>query len=89
MDLTLHELYEISGLPMGKIPYEEYVPTGEDLHLLRAQDPLAYDTYWELLCHYHICAQITGLRNNGVKQKVWVEYLFLNLYTDDKKILTL
>jgi len=35
MGLTLHELYEISGLVMGDAPYEEYVPTSEELHLLK------------------------------------------------------
>lgn len=45
MDLTLHELYEISCLPMGKVPYKKYVPTGEELHLLQAQDALIYDIY--------------------------------------------
>lgn len=45
MGLVLHELYEIYGLPMGEIPYEKYVPTWEELHLLKAQDPSAYDTY--------------------------------------------
>lgn len=37
MGLALHELYEISGLPIGKVPYEEYVYTGEELHLLKVQ----------------------------------------------------
>lgn len=45
MDLALYEMYESFGLPMGEIPYEKYVPTREELHLLRAQDTLPYDTY--------------------------------------------
>lgn len=69
ISLAFHEVYEISGLPMGKIRYEEYIPTKGELHLLRARDALAYDTYWELLCHYHICVQTIGLRNYGVKQR--------------------
>lgn len=89
MGLALHELYEVFGLPMGEIPCKEYVLTWEELHQLQAQDTLAYDTYWELLCHYHICAQITGLNKNGMKQKSWEEYLFLNLQTDDMEIQTL
>jgi len=39
MGLALHELYEVSGLVMGDTPYEEYVPTFEELHLLRKKDP--------------------------------------------------
>lgn len=82
LDLALHEMYEVSVLPIGEILYEEYVPTGEELHLLKLQNPLIYDTYGELLCHYQICAQVTGLRNNGVKQKAWANYLFLNFDSD-------
>jgi len=37
--LALHELYKVSGLVMGDAPYEEYVPTSEELHLLRKEDP--------------------------------------------------
>ena len=39
MKLTLHELYEVSGLVMGDTPYEEYILTSEELHLLRKEDP--------------------------------------------------
>ena len=38
MGLALHELYEVSGLVIGDAPYEEYVPTSEELHLLRKED---------------------------------------------------
>jgi len=51
MGLALHELYEVSGLVMGDAPYEEYIPTSEELHLLRKEDPQVYETYWEVLCH--------------------------------------
>jgi len=58
MGLALHELYEVSRLVTGDAPYEEYVPTSEELHLLRKEDAQAYETYWEVLCHFHICRQI-------------------------------
>lgn len=45
MGLALYKMYEILGLPMDEIPYEEYVPTGEELHQLKARNTLAYDTY--------------------------------------------
>ena len=57
--VALHELYEVSGLVMGDAPYEEYVPTSEELHLLRKEDPAVYETYWEVMCHFHICEQIS------------------------------
>ena len=31
--LALHEMYEVSGLVIGDAPYEEYVPSTEELHL--------------------------------------------------------
>jgi len=68
MGLALHELYEILGLVIGDAPYEEYVPTTEERHLLKKEDPQVYDTYWEVLCHFHICGQTTGWRNRGIKQ---------------------
>ena len=34
MVLALHEMYEVSGLVIGDVPYEEYVPSIEELHLL-------------------------------------------------------
>jgi len=54
MGLTLHEMYEVSGLVIGDVPYEEYVPSTKELYLLKKSDPLVYETYWEVLCHFHI-----------------------------------
>ena len=59
MGLALHELYEISRLVIGDAPYEEYIPTTE-LHLLKKKDPQVYETYWEVLCHFHIYGQTTS-----------------------------
>jgi len=67
MRLALHEMYEVSGLVNGDVPYEEYVPSTEELHLLKKSDSLVYETYWEVLCHFYICEQATGWRSRGVK----------------------
>jgi len=61
---------------IGDAPYEEYVPSTEELHLLKKSDPLVYETYWEVLCHFHICGQVTGWRSGGVKQISWANYIF-------------
>ena len=45
MGFTLHELYEVSGLVIGDALYEEYVPTTEELHFLKKEDPQVYETY--------------------------------------------
>ena len=60
MGLTLHELYEVSRLVIGDAPYEEYVLTAEELHLLKKDDPQVYEIYWEVLCHFHIYGGTTG-----------------------------
>ena len=67
MEFALYEMYEVFGLAMGDIPYEEYVPSVEELHLMEENAPLVYVTYWEVLCHFHIYAETTGLRSGGVK----------------------
>ena len=67
MGLALHEMYEVFRLVMGDIPHEEYVPSVEELHLMVDSAPLAYVTYWEMLCHFHISTEITGLRSGGVR----------------------
>ena len=78
-ELTLYEMYEVSGLVMGNIPYEEYVPLAEELHLMEDSAPLVYVTNSEVLCHFHICTEITGLRSGGVRQMSWAAYLFNGL----------
>ena len=85
MGLTLHELYEVSRLIIGDAPYEEYIPTIEELHLLKKDNPQVHETYWEVLCYFHIWGQTTGWRNSGVKQMSWASYLFNDLI--DKNVL--
>jgi len=44
MGLALHDFYELSGLVIEDAPYEEYIPTTEELHLLKKEDPQVYKT---------------------------------------------
>ena len=76
MGFALHEIFKVSGLSMGDLPYEEYIPSIEELHLLNKDASQVYETYWEVLCYFHICAQATGWRSGGVKQMSWANYLF-------------
>jgi len=76
MGFALYKMFEVSGLTMGELPYEEYIPGTEELHLLKEDAPQVYETYWEVLCHFHICTQTTWLRSGGVKQVSWANYLF-------------
>ena len=45
MGFVLHEMYEVSELVMEDIPYEEYVPSAEELHVMEKSAPLVYATY--------------------------------------------
>jgi len=44
--------------------------------LLKKSNPLVYETYLEVLCHFHICGQVTRWRSGGIKQMSWATYLF-------------
>ena len=68
LGFALHDMFKVSGLSMGEVPYEEYVPGAEELQILRRDRSEIYDTYWELLYHFHICLHLTGARSRGVKQ---------------------
>jgi len=46
MEFSLHEIFEVSGLPMGDLPHEKYIPGTKELHLLKKDDPQVYKTYW-------------------------------------------
>lgn len=82
LGFALHEMHEVSGLSMGEIPYEEYIPSLEELHILKRDVLQVYDTYWGVLCHFYICGDLTGYRSGGVKQLSWASYLFPGV--DDK-----
>ena len=48
LGFAFHEMYEVSGLQMGELPYEEYILGTEELHVLKKEAPRVYETYWEL-----------------------------------------
>ena len=62
-------MYKVSGLMIGDAPYEEYVLSTEELHLLKKSDQ-------EVLYHFHICGQVTRWRSREIKQMSWANYLF-------------
>lgn len=87
LGFALHEMHEVSGLSLGEMFYEEYIPTAEALHILKKESPGVYDTYWEVLCHYYICCKIqgsgTGVFGNypgpNTCSKIWKRMLFMCL----------
>ena len=79
MEFALHEIFEVLGLSVWDLPYVEYIPDAEELHLVKRHAPQVYETYWKVLYHFHICAQGIGWRSEGVKQMLWANYLFRGL----------
>jgi len=45
MRFALNEIFKVSGLSMGDLLYEEYIPITEELHLLKRDAPQVYETY--------------------------------------------
>lgn len=70
LGLALHELYEVSTLSISEVPYEEYIPTTEELNMLGAKHERIYETYLEMMCHYCICADLTGTKSQGIGHKI-------------------
>ena len=83
LGFALHEMQAVSGLSLGKMPYEEFIPTTEELSLLKVAHPEICATFWELMCHFHICAQVFGMRGGGIMHTTWADYLFQNLNRKD------
>jgi len=69
MGLPLHEMWEVSKLPMGSMPYEEYFPTNQELRQLAKDSPELYEVYQELMCHFYICMDIHRPKGNIIGQK--------------------
>ena len=50
LGMALHEMSEVSNLPMGSLPYKEYFLYAEELAQLEKKEPALYETYRELMC---------------------------------------
>lgn len=58
LGLEFHEMYAVSGLSWGNIPYEERYPPLSELKELWDHHVGVYEMYWELFCHFHICLDL-------------------------------
>ena len=45
MGFTLYKMFEVLGLFMRDLPYEEYIPSTKELHLLKKDALQVYETY--------------------------------------------
>ena len=75
--VALHEMWEVSALPLGSFPYEEYFLCEAELALLEKQEPALFETYRELMCHLYICSSMHGgNKGTSCSLKSWGDYLF-------------
>ena len=75
--MALHKILEVSNLPMGSLPYEEYFPCADEFKQLEKKHPSLFETYRELMCHFYICLDINRGRGRTNSLKIWAEYLRL------------
>jgi len=61
---------------MGSLSYEEYFPCAEELTQLEKNEPMLYETYRELICHYYICLDLYPSSGNLISLTSWIGYLF-------------
>ena len=77
LGMALHEMWELSALPMGSLPYKEYLPCELELTLLQRQEFTLFKTYRELMCHFYIYMDVHGdYKRSSKSLKSWADYLF-------------
>lgn len=47
--------------------------------MLKTHDARVYETYWEIIYHFCICVEYSGMRRQDFSHKTWANYLFCNL----------
>ena len=87
LGLALHEMWDISRLPMGSYPYEEFFPCSGHLKKLSTKSPEVFDVFRELTNHFQICIDLHNQgRGSCNGMKMWADYLFTNLDDAEEEI---
>lgn len=76
LGFDLYEMFAVSLLFMGELPYDKTFLTMKKLRHLKVQDPHVYEIYEEVMCHFCICSNVSGTNGQGISQKLWANYLF-------------
>lgn len=71
--MTYHEIHYISRLPYSEYPDEEHLYSSSEIESRANKKSLG--TYWEVLCHFHICMDKEKRRNGGLSFAKWSHYL--------------
>jgi len=77
LGMALHEMWEVSNLPMCSLPYEECFLCAEQLEQLEKKESVLHETYRELMCYFYICLDLHPSHESTNGLKTWVDYLFL------------
>ena len=80
-------MWDISKLPMGSSPYEEFFPHSSYLKRLSTRNPELFDIFRELSNHFQICIDLHSHGRgscNGLK--TWADYLFTNLENKEAEV---
>ena len=79
MEFALHEMYEISRLPMGELSYKEYAPGTEELHLMKKDTPECTRPTRRSCVTSTSAPQTTRLGAGGIKKMSRANYLLQGL----------
>lgn len=74
LGVAYYEMYYVSSLPYGKFPYMKHFLTNGKLEQWK-QMLEALETYWEVLCHFHICMDLCDRRKGGLSFTKLAKYL--------------
>lgn len=78
LGFSLNDIFEVSLLSLGELPYKEIVPTMEELRWMKKHDSQVYKTYWEVMRPLCIIQEVKGI---GIKvlAKSYGLITFLNI----------
>lgn len=58
-----YEMFEVYLLSIEELPNEEIAPAIEELRQIKTKDSQVCETYWEVMCHFCICQEVSGTRH--------------------------
>jgi len=79
LGLSLHEICEVSNLPMGSLLYKEYFPCTLELEQLEKKDSSLFERYREFICHFYIYLDVHHVYRNVNGLKSCANHLFPTL----------
>lgn len=74
--MAIQEMHEMTGLPEGDYPYEEFVPNQQELRELKEQFSTIYDVHWVVMFRCFIYGVVHRKRGYGILPLTWAKYLF-------------